>query len=129
MPRLLLLALAAAAAACAAPPAHPPGAPAASARACFDHNFATQWMPYDERTILVREGARAFRVTTHNCPRLKDPLVRITRVLPGGSRICGRQDVRLYLSDYPDSIPTPCFIQSIEAIPEDQARALETARR
>ena len=113
---------------CSAPVGAPPP-PAQTAGACFDQDQATSWVPMDDRTILVRDGSRSFRVTTNSCPRLKDPLVRITRVLPGGSRICGRQDVRLYLSDYPDSIPTPCFIQAIEPLSEDQARALETAGR
>ena len=123
LPALLLFA-----AGCSAPAAGPPS-PALAPGACIQQDLATSWIPMDENTILVRDGSRAFRVTTNRCPRLKDPLVRITRVLPGGSRICGRQDVRLYLSDYPDSIPTPCFIQGIEALAPEQAEALEASAR
>ena len=123
--------LALAAAACAAPPVAPgPSAThaALSPRACIDQNAATHWVPINENTILVRSGPRSFRVSTNTCQSLRDPLVRITRVLPGGSRICGRQDVRLYLSDG-GNIPTPCFVQGIEPLSEEQARALETSGR
>ncbi len=101
---------------------------AASLRSCIDQTSAS-WTPYDDHTILVREGARAFQVTTNRCPRLADPLPRITVILAGGSLICSPRDVRLQVSDSADSIPTPCFPQSITPLTQEQARALETRKR
>ncbi|MBW3558338.1 MAG: hypothetical protein KY449_01025 [Proteobacteria bacterium] len=83
------------------------------------------WTPYDERTILVRSAGRAFRVTTNRCPRLGDPLARVSRVLPGGSSICSPRDVRLYVSDFGNPNPLPCLVESIELLTPEQAEAMD----
>jgi hypothetical protein len=97
-------------------------------RACIDATSAT-WTPYDDHTILVRSNGRAFLVTTNRCPRLADPLPRLITRLMGGSQICSPRDVRLSVADSADTIPVPCFIQSIAPMTEEQARALERQRR
>ncbi len=113
----------------AAAPEPPAGrSDAASLRSCIDQTSAS-WTPYDDHTILVRNGVRAFEVTTNRCPRLADPLPRITVILAGGSLICSPRDVRLQVSDSADSISTPCFPQSITPLTQEQAHALETRKR
>ena len=127
-----LLALAAA---CSAPgrpaPAEPaPAAAAAAPRAgaCIRETLSTSWIAHDERTVLVRDGARAFRVTTDRCPRLADPVPRITRILKGGSSICSPRDVELRVSDLADSFGSPCLVREITPISEVEAKALEARR-
>ena len=127
---IILLALGCALAGAAAAAPEPPagrGEPA-SLRACIDPTFTSSWTPYDDHTILVRSGGHAFRVTTNRCPRLADPLPRISTEVMGGSSICSPHDVHLSVSDSADSIPTPCFIQSITPLSEDQAKVLEARR-
>ena len=108
------------------PPAQRSGA--ATLISCIDQTSAS-WTAYDDHTILVRDGARAFQITTNRCPRLADPLPRISVILEGGSTICSPRDVRLQVSDSADSIPTPCFPQSITPLTLEQARALEARKR
>lgn len=98
----------------------------APTRSCFEPPSAgTTWVALDEHTILVRAGPRAFRITTNSCPRLADPLARITVELPGASTICTPHDARIYVSDSADRIPVPCFPQSISQLSQEEARALE----
>ena len=118
------------AAVAAASPEPPAGrGDASSLRNCIDSTFTTSWTPYDDHTILVRSGGRTFRVTTNRCPRLADPLARITTEVEGGTSICSPHDVHLSVSDSADSIPTPCFVQSITPLSEAQAKALVASRR
>ncbi len=123
-PGLVSMALAAVLGASAGPAA------AASAQSCFNPpSLGTSWMALDDHTILVRDGARAFRITTNSCPRLADALPRITVVLNGSSNICTPHDAKIYVSDSADRAGVPCFAQSIDALSLDQARALEQAHR
>jgi hypothetical protein len=102
---------------------------ASNVRDCVDPPSAnTSWTPYDDHTILVRSGSRSYQVTTSRCPRLADPLPKIITKVLGGSTICSPHDVRLYVGDSAESIPTPCFIQSITPLTEDQAKAIEQQR-
>ena len=118
------------AAVAAAAPEPPVGrSDTASLKNCIEPTFTSSWTPYDDHTILVRSGGHTFRVTTNRCPRLADPLARITTEMTGGSSICSPHDVHLFVSDSADSIPSPCFVQSITPLSEDQAKALEATRR
>jgi hypothetical protein len=134
---VLALALSGCAYEASAPPAPLPPAPAAMAAserltgaACIDHDQNANWIALDEQTLLVRSAGRAWRVNTNRCPRIDDPLVRLTRVFPGGgSRICSRSDVRLYVSEGAASIPVPCYIQSIQPLTPAEATALEASGR
>jgi hypothetical protein len=96
---------------------------------CIDTTSVTNWVPIDDHTLVVRSVGRAFRVTTAQCQSLAGPLPRITTVMRGGTSICDPTDAQLYVSSTGSSISLPCFMQSIEAITPDQARALEKARR
>lgn len=99
------------------------------AGACIDAGDRTTWAPQDDHTILVRSGRRSFRVTTNTCPALADPLARITRELQGGAPICRPRDMRLYVARSGDPISTPCVIQSITPLSDEEASALRTRRR
>jgi hypothetical protein len=122
-----VLVFASAATASAEPPAD--RGSSSSLRACIDPPSSdTSWTPYDDHTILVRSGRQAFRITTNRCPSLADPLPRITTKVYGGSQICSPHDVQLFVSGGGESIPVPCFIQSITPLSEDQAKALERRR-
>lgn len=128
--RLAVLALALGGAASAAAAGDTAGrADTKSLRECIDPAFTSSWTPYDDHTILVRSGRRTFQVTTNRCPRLADPLPRITTSQTGGGTICSPKDVRLYVSDSADRIPTPCFIQSITVLSDAEAKAMEARRR
>jgi hypothetical protein len=120
------LAFAAAALAAAAVFAQPAAAAegTAPARDCIGPSSGVNWTAHGDNTIVVRSGARAWRVTTGACPRLNDPLVRIVVEPSGGTPICTPKDARLYVAS-PDGIRTPCFIQSITPLTPDEARALE----
>jgi hypothetical protein len=96
---------------------------------CIDTTSVTNWVPIDDHTLVVRSVGRAFRVTTAQCQSLAGPLPRITTVMRGGTSICDPTDAQLYVSSTGSSISLPCFMQSIEAITPDQARALEKSRR
>jgi hypothetical protein len=98
-------------------------------RQCIDPLSASSWTPYDDHTILVHSGGRDFQITTNRCPRLADPLARISTRMLGGSSICSPHDVQLLVSDGADTIAVPCFIQSITPLTADQAKALESRRR
>jgi hypothetical protein len=102
---------------------------ASSLRSCIDPQYASSWTPYDDHTILVHSGRQVFQITTNRCPRLADPLARITTKVLGGSSICSPHDVQLSVSDSADTMPAPCFVQSITPLTEEQARAIETRRR
>jgi hypothetical protein len=97
---------------------------------CIDTTTsAINWVPIDDHTLLVRTVGRAFRITTAQCQSLAGPLPRITTVMRGGTSICDPTDAQLYVSSTGSGISLPCFMQSIEAITPDQARALEKSRR
>jgi hypothetical protein len=101
-----------------------------SGPACIDNQETANWIALDEQTLLVRSAGRAWRVNTNRCPRIDDPLVRLTRVLPGGgTRICSRSDVRLYVSEGAAQIPVPCYVQSIQPLSLPEATALEASGR
>lgn len=102
-------------------------APSGGLRACIDAAGAS-WTPYDDHTILVRSNGRPFLVTTNRCPRLAGPTPRIITKMQGGISICSPHDVWLSVGDGA-GIPTPCFVQSIAPITEEQARALEHRSR
>jgi hypothetical protein len=103
---------------------------AGSLRSCFEPPSAgTSWTPLDDHTILVRAGVRAFKVTTNSCPRLADPLARITVVIGGGTSICSPRDAHIYVSDSADRQGVPCFAQSISPVSLDEARMMEQAHR
>jgi hypothetical protein len=99
-----------------------------SLRNCIEATSTTSWTPYDDHTILVWSSGRAFQVTTNRCPRLADPLARLTKKISGGTSICSPHDVQLFVSDSADSIPSPCFIQSITPLTKDEAKAIESRR-
>jgi hypothetical protein len=105
-----------------------PGHPAAR-HACIDTTMGPNWIALNDHTILVDAGRDAFKVTTNVCPHLADALPRINTVIRGGTSICGPHDVQLFVSDSADRGPVPCFVQSIEPISLDQARALRRAHR
>jgi len=96
---------------------------------CIDTTLSNNWEPLDDHTLLLRSVGRAFRVTTSKCQSLASPLPRITTVMRGGSRICDIHDAQLYVANSGDIISTPCFMQSIEPITLDQARALEKSQK
>jgi len=130
LPTLALTSLVALAVAATAQPEPPANrGDTRSLRNCIDETFTSSWTPYDDHTILVRSGGRAFQVTTNSCPRLADPLPVIHKKIRGGSSICGPHDVQLSVADSADRIPVPCFVQSITPLTEEQARAIESRRR
>jgi hypothetical protein len=92
-------------------------------RSCIGSPSDVSWSPVDDHTILATAGSRSFRVTTNQCPRLREPLAHIVVVEEVAGQICGPHDVRLYVSG-PDRIPTPCFIQNITPLTKDEAKAL-----
>ena len=99
-------------------------------RSCVDTpSQGGSWTPLDDHTILAWSGPRAFRITTNVCPRLADPLPRLTTVVRGGNTICSPHDVKLYVSDSADRRGTPCFVQSITPMSLEDAKALERAHR
>ncbi|MGC1303433.1 MAG: DUF6491 family protein [Caulobacteraceae bacterium] len=95
---------------------------------CIDTTFSNSWEPLDDHTLLVRTLGHAYRVTTSTCQSLAGPVPRITTVMRGGSRICSPTDAQLYVSDG-GVISTPCFMQSIEPLTLDEAKALEKSKR
>ena len=95
----------------------------APAQRCIGSPSDVSWAPVDDHTIVASAGSRSFRVTTNQCPRLREPLAHVVVVQEAAGQICGPHDVRLYVSGA-DRIPTPCFIQSITPLTRDEARAL-----
>jgi hypothetical protein len=91
---------------------------------CIGSPNGVSWTAYDDHTVLARSDGRSFLVTTDKCPRLVKPLTHIVIETSGGGPICRPQDARLYASG-PDRIPTPCLIQSIRPLTQDEARALK----
>jgi hypothetical protein len=120
------LALAGGAIAAPEPPAN--RGDATSLRSCIDPQYASSWTPYDDHTILVHSGRQVFQITTNRCPRLADPLARIDTKVLGGSSICSPHDVQLSVADSADTMPSPCFVQSITPLTQEQARAIESRR-
>ncbi len=113
-------------------PAAAAGGPAKSLplAQCIDTTDQTSnWIPIDDHTILVRTLGHAYRVTTSKCQSLTSPMVQITKVIEAGSRICSPMDARLYVSNSGDLIPTPCLMQSIDPLTQDEAKALEKRAR
>jgi hypothetical protein len=103
-------------------------APAASIAAgrCIDRDAS--WVPLDDHRILASSGRSAFLVTTNVCPRLNAPLTHLViSDAGGGTPVCKPHDVRLYISDGA-GIRTPCSIQSISPLSQDEARELQAKR-
>ena len=109
--------------------AHASARPAASLQACIDNDRSSNWAPYDDHTILVRSGARSYRVTTNTCPSLSDPAARLTTEVVGGTLICSPHDVHLKVARSGEPIAVPCFVQSITPLSKNEARALQHRRR
>jgi hypothetical protein len=99
-----------------------------SLRQCINTTFTTSWTPYDDTTILVDSGGRQFLVKTNRCSGLTSILPRIDTVMNGGSSICSPTDVQLYVSDS-GIVRMPCFIQSIQPLTADEARAFREAHK
>jgi hypothetical protein len=100
----------------------------ATLRSCINTSFISNWTPYDDHTILLRAGARGFKVTTNRCPGLTSALPQISAVLRGGSTICSPHDVQLYVSSSGVG-PIPCFVQSIQPLTAEETKAMENAGR
>ena len=103
--------------------------PAPSLRDCIDNDRGSSWVPYDDHTILVRSGARSYRLTTNTCPSLSDPAPRLLTEVVGGELICSPHDVHLKVARSGEPIAVACFVQSITPLSKDEARALQAKRR
>ena len=103
--------------------------PAPSLRDCIDNDRGSSWAPYDDHTILVRSGARSYRLTTNTCPSLSDPAARLSTEVVGGNLICSPHDVHLKVARSGEPIAVPCFVQSITPLSKDEARALQHRSR
>jgi hypothetical protein len=125
----ILLAAGLAGSAAADPAKPPPSNTSLPNGQCIDTTMSDNWEALDDHTLLVRVVGRAYRVTTSRCPSLASPLPRITTVMRGGSRICDIHDAQLYVANSGDVISTPCFMESIEPITLEAARALEKQKR
>ena len=86
------------------------------------------WTAFDDHRILARSTGRTLLVVTDFCPRLGDPLTHVVVTAQGGTPICGPHDVRLFISGGSGGIQTPCSIQSIHPLSQDEARALEASK-
>ena len=128
---LLAAALVSLASAAAAQPAGPIATRSNNVqlRSCIDTSFSPIWRPVNDHTIMVEVGARTFRVTTNQCPTLTAPLPRISTRVRGGSMICSPKDVQLFVSEHGDAAAAPCFVQSIEPLTLEQARAFDRMHR
>jgi hypothetical protein len=102
------------------------GSPAPSISQCIDRD--ARWSALDDHRILASSTHQTFLATAGSCPRLNAPLTHIVVSVPGGTPICGPHDVRLYITDG-GGIRTPCTIESISPLSQDEARALRAARR
>ena len=124
---LLIVAASLAGAALAQPPATRTNR--VELRSCIDTSVRPIWRPVNDHTIIVEVGARTFRVTTNQCPTLTAPLPRISTRVRGGTMICSPKDVQLFVSEHGDAASAPCFVQSIEPLTLEQARALDRMHR
>lgn len=96
---------------------------------CIDTTFVSNWIPYDDHTILAEAGSRTYVLTTSYCPHLTDPLPQIRRVIKGGSMVCSPHDMDIYVGGAGLHNALPCFVQSIRAISPDEERAMLHHRR
>ncbi len=99
--------------------------PAPPLSQCVDHDAT--WTALDDHRIVARSIRRTFLITTEACPRLGEPLTHVIVSAPGGTPICERHDVHLYIGGA-GGIRTPCSIRSLTPLSPDEVRALRPGK-
>lgn len=121
---MITAALLAAALAAPAPPAAP------ARRDClYTARNSVEYTAVDDRTIVVTDLGRAWRLTVTPASQLLDPASIIVNVVRGPYTLCRPIDFQLSVVTQPIAFRTPLIVRRFDSIPLAEAKALLKARR